>query len=100
MEALSSYVDNLREKPEHLRRRAAFWWAFGITFVIFLFWLASFDLTGKNVQTTAAAVASQVSSPGESLVAGIGALGSDLWSKITGPKKVTFSEVEVLPGKN
>lgn len=100
MEAISSYVANLREKPEHARRRAAFWWAFGVTFVIFLFWLASFDLVGKKVQTSAAAVASQVSSPGQSLVAGIGALGSDLWTTITGPKKVTFSEIEVLPGKN
>ena len=100
MQAIYSYVENLREKPHHIRRRAAFWWAFGITFVIFLFWLASFDLVGKKVQTSAASVASQVSSPGQSLVAGVGALGSDLWSMITGPKKVTFSEVEVAPAKN
>lgn len=95
-----SYIENLKEQPEHARRKVAFWWAFGITGAIFLFWLASFDFAGKSVRTSAAAVAEQVGAPGASIVAGTGALVGDIWSSIVGPKKVMYSEVQVLPGKN
>jgi hypothetical protein len=98
--SIATYIDDLRGRPDHHRKKAAFWWAFGITAVIFLFWLASFDFSGKAVRSSAAAVASTVSSPGESLVAGVGAFAGDVWHMIVGPKQVKYSEVQVLPGKN
>ncbi|HEX7724895.1 MAG TPA: hypothetical protein VF438_04125 [Candidatus Paceibacterota bacterium] len=98
--SIASYVANLREKPEHIRKRASFWWAFGITAIIAVIWLASFEFDQNPVRASAEAVAAQVSSPGESMVAAAGDLFGDLWSRIVGPKTVTFSEVQVLPGKN
>jgi len=100
MSSLISYVENLRERPEHVRRRAAFWWSFGFTAIVLLFWLASFSFTGNAIQKSASNVAQSVSGPGESLVAGVGTLANDVWSSIAGPKKFSYSEVQVSPGKN
>lgn len=99
--SIVSYVEGLREKPEHIRKKASFWWALGITLVVALGWLASFEFKGSSSsQASAAAAAQSVSSPGESMAAAVGDLAGDLWSRIVGPKKVTFSEVVVTPGKN
>ena len=98
--SLASYIESLRDRPEHIRRRHSFWWAFGITAMIAVFWLASFNLGKTGVDISAAALAGKVTSPSQSMVAGVGALGADLWSDIVGPKKVTYAEVQVAPGKN
>jgi hypothetical protein len=98
--SITSYVAGLREKPEHIRKKASFWWAFSITAIIAILWLASFEFKNNPVRASAAAVAASVSSPGQSMVAAVGDLASDLWSRVVGPKTVTFSEVEVRPGKN
>ena len=92
-------LENMRAQPEHIRRRYAFWGSLGFTAVVFVFWLGSF--TGINIQAGAAVakVVDKAGTPGQSLVAGVGALGGDIWTMIVGPKKVVYSEVEVLPGK-
>jgi hypothetical protein len=92
-------LDDMRAQPEHIRRRYAFWGSLGFTAVIFVFWLGSF--TGINIPAGAAVARTvdKAGTPGQSLVAGVGALGGDIWSMIVGPKKITYSEVEVLPGK-
>lgn len=99
MHTVVSYIEGLRERPEHIRRKAAFWWALGITAVVLVFWLATFSVTGDAVRSSAASVASRVSSPAASLVAGTGALANDVWRSLMGPKKVSFSaaEVQVVP---
>ena len=98
--SITSYVEGLRAQPHHIRKRASFWWAFGITALIAVLWLASFEFSGNPAKVTADAVAQSVSSPGESMAAAVGDLASDLWSRIVGPKKVQFTEVQVAPGKN
>jgi hypothetical protein len=98
--SITSYVDSLRTKPEHIRRKASFWWAFGITAVIAILWLASFEFGGSSSKSSADAVAQSVSSPGESMAAAVGDLAGDLWSRIVGPKKVRLSEVQAVPGKD
>ncbi len=97
--SLQSHLTNLRAKPEHIRKRYAFWGSLGITAVIFAFWLASFTTyvaTPKALVTTAVAKAG---SPGQSLIAGVGAFFTDISDLIFGSKKVTYPSIEVLPGK-
>ena len=93
---LQAYITHLRTKPEHVRRRIAFWSSFGVTAVIFAFWLASFTTTIVSPQDSTSMA--QINTPGQSLVAGIGGLFGDIKDMIFGTKKVTYSEVEVSPG--
>ena len=99
MATLQNHLENLRSKPDHVRRRIAFWSSFGITAIIFTFWLGS--MTGVNTTTGAAVTqaVSRVGSPAQSLVANVGALFGDLKDMIFSPKKVTYSTIEVSPGK-
>lgn len=97
---LVAYVENLREKPEHVRKRAAFLWSFGLTAIVALFWLGSFTDIGIGAKgRTQQMIAEQVITPSETLIAGAGDLVNTIWSKIVKPKKVEFAEVQVLPGK-
>ena len=97
--AIQDHLETLRAKPEHVRRRIAFWASFGTTALIFMFWLGSFSTsTTASTQAVAKAV-DKTASPGQSMVAGVGALGKDVWELIFGSKKVTYSTVEVTPGK-
>ncbi|MCX6715873.1 MAG: hypothetical protein NT077_02515 [Candidatus Taylorbacteria bacterium] len=106
--SLTSYIENLRKRPEHVRRRVAFGWSAGASIVIFVFWISSFTSIGIGgpiggsinvAKKSAVATASKVVSPGESLVAGVGSFANDVWSMIVAPKKVTYSVIEVLPGE-
>ena len=107
--AFQEHLETLRAKPEHVRRRIAFWSSFGVSALIFMFWIGSFSAPGVSASSQQAAAGTgqsaltasvaNVPSPGSSLVAGIGALGKDVWELIFGTKKVTFSTVEVSPGK-
>ena len=95
---IQSYIENMRSKPEHEKRRAAFWWSFGLTALIAVFWLGS--ITGINIKSgvAVASVASKAGTPAQSMVAAVGGFAGDIWSIIAGPKKVTYSEVQVTPG--
>jgi len=102
--SIISYIENLKEKPEHVRRRVAFYWSGGATVIIFAFWISSFASIGIGGPINAAkkstlVTASKVISPGQSLVAGVGSFANDVWSMIVGPKVITYSEIQVLPGK-
>jgi hypothetical protein len=96
--SIQSYIENLKTKPEHVRKQYAFWYSFGITAVIFVFWLGSFGNVGVGAKSTIATAVNNAGTPGQSMVAGVGAFGKDIWEIITGPKKVTYSEVIVTPG--
>ena len=98
--SLATYIEHLRAKPEHQRKRFAFWSSFGVTAVIAAFWLASFtgmDI-GSGAGTAVSSAVAQAGTPAQSLVAGVGAFAGDIWSMIAGPKKVTYAQIEVLPG--
>ena len=93
---LQSYLEHLRGKPHHVRKQIAFWSSFAITAVIFAFWLASF--TTSVAQSKESSVVATASTPGQSLVAGIGSVFGDIKDLIFKPNKVTYT-VEVSPGK-
>jgi len=96
--SIISRIEHLRGKPEHVRKRIAFWSSFGITAIIFTFWLASFTSMGAASRSNLAAVASKVESPAQSLVASVGSFFEDLSNMFFTPKKVIYTEVEVSGG--
>ncbi|GEM_PF-598308 len=101
--SITTYVTNLKSKPEHVRKHIALWASVGITVVIFLFWLAA--TTGvtssatSSATTAVAQVVDKAGTPSQSLVAGVGAIFTDIKDLIFTPKKITYSSVEVRPGK-
>lgn len=97
--ALQTHLENLRGKPEHVRKRFAFWSSFGVTAIIFVFWLASFSASGNTSNTVIASAVEKAGSPGSSLIAGVGNFFVDIKEMIFGTKKITYTEVEVSPGK-
>ena len=97
--SIQSYIDSIREKPEHIRKRHAFWYSFGVTAIIFAFWVGSITGFGGHKSAAVASASDSISSPGQSMVAGIGSLGKDIWELIFSPKKVTYSTVEISAGK-
>ena len=97
--AFQTYLHNLRAKPEHVRKRFAFWASFGITALIFVFWLASFSITSTPADNAVAKAVEQAGSPGSSMIAGVGNFFTDIKEMIFGTKKITYKEVIVTPGK-
>ncbi|MCX6718933.1 MAG: hypothetical protein NTZ38_00970 [Candidatus Taylorbacteria bacterium] len=95
---LEAHLENLRSKPDHIKHRYAFWSAFGITAVIFLFWLASFTSLGANSRDTVANAVDRAGTPVGSMVASVGSFFGDIKDMIFGPKKVTYSSVIATPG--
>ena len=97
--SFATYLENLRAKPEHQRKHFAFWTSFAVTAVIAAFWLASF--TGVNIGAGAAvsSAVAKAGTPAQSMVAGVGAFAGDIWSLLTGPKKISYAEIQVAPGK-
>jgi len=99
MATLQAHLETIRSKPEHIRRRIAFWSAFGVTAIIFVFWLGAMTSFGGSQPVVAAAV-DRAGTPSQSLVAGIGAFFGDIGDLIFGTKKVTYTNsVQVSPGK-
>lgn len=94
-----THLENLRSKPEHVRSRIAFWSSFGITAIIFTFWLGSFSVAGTVSNGAVADAVSKAGSPGSSLIAGVGDLFVDIKEMIFGAKKIKYSEVEVRAGE-
>lgn len=96
-----AYLETLRAKPDHIRQRIAFWSAFGVTAVIFAFWVASLSFAGTSARTTVATAVDKAGSPSQSLIAGVGGFFGDIkdiFSGFFGSKKVTYGEIEVSPG--
>ncbi len=96
---LQARLENLRNKPEHVRKQIAFWSSFGITVIIFTFWIGSFTYVGKNAGTTVAKAVSQAGTPAQSLTASVGGLFSDIKDLIFTPRKITYTDVIVTPGR-
>jgi len=96
---IHAHLQNLRAKPEHIRKRYAFWSAFGFTAVVAAFWVASFTTIGGSTHAAVASAVDKAGTPGQSLIAGVGSFFGDIRDLFFGPKKVSYSSVEVLPGK-
>ncbi len=93
-----SHIEDLRAKPEHIRKKVAFWYSFGITAVIFAFWLTSFTPIGSQTKGTIAQAVNNAGTPAQTLVASVGSFFGDIRDIVFGPKKITYSTVEVTPG--
>ena len=95
------YINNLKSKPEHIRRRVAFMFASAFTFVVFAGWIASFGFVSntkiaKDLKNTAV----RVDAPVSSLTATALGAWSDIKSIFFGSNKVEFTNdaIEILPG--
>ena len=97
--SIQTYITHLRGKPEHSRKQIAFWTAFSVTSVIFFFWIASFTSLSKTASQAVAHAVDQAGSPAQSLVASVGGFFGDLKDLVFSPRKVTYVDVQVTPGK-
>ena len=97
--SFQSYLENLRAKPEHVRKQYAFWSSLSVSVVIFAFWLASFSSIGSASRGAVASAVGKVGSPGQSMIAAVGSFFTDIRDIVFGPKKITYSTVQVSPGK-
>lgn len=88
----------MRAKPEHVRRRFAFWSSLGFSVIVFAFWLSSFTTMGSSAKTTVAQAVNKAGTPAQSLVASVGSFFYDIKDMIFGPKKINYATVEVSPG--
>lgn len=96
---LQANLENLRAKPEHIRKRIAFWSSFGITAIIFVFWLASFSYLPSKATGVVTQAVGRAGAPAQSLIASVGSFFVDIKDLVWSPKKVTYSNIEVVPGK-
>ncbi len=97
--SFQTFLEDLRAKPEHIRTRYAFLTAFGFTAIVAAFWLHSFSFFNEGSQAAVAAAINKTGTPGQSLIAGVGSFATDIKEIIFGSKKVTYTSVEVRPGK-
>lgn len=88
----------LRQKPEKTRHSIAFWSSFGITAIIFAFWISTFKSTGIKINSDVITkTLDKSNTPSKSLIAAVGSAFDDLGSLVFGPKKVTFTSIQVEP---
>jgi hypothetical protein len=97
--SIQSYIESLRAKPEHIRKRFAFLSSLGITVIIAAFWLGSFSSFNIGSNSAVTAAIQNVKTPAQSLTASVGSFFGDIRDLIFGAKKVEYSSVEVSPGK-
>lgn len=93
------YIENLKTKPEHVRKRFAFITSFSISAVIFLGWVASYGINSSPVLTDNKDGKSKVEAPVSSLTASAINIYGDVKSIIFGSNKVDYSsQIEVTGG--
>ncbi len=96
------YIENLKLKPEHVRRRFAFLVSFSFTFLIFAGWMASYSLNSSPVLADKDANGNAVvETPASSLTAAAIGAYNDVKSMIFGSNKTEYSadNIEVTGGK-
>ena len=96
---IQSYLDQLRAKPNHIKNRIAFGGALGITLIIFAFWVASMTGASNNAGQVVANAVAKAGTPAQSLTASVGGFFGDIKDLFFTPRKVTFVDVQVTPGK-
>ena len=96
---IQAYIQTLRAKSEGARKQIAFWSAYGLPAVIFVFWLASFNVFGGSANATIAQTVGKAGTPSQSLVASVGGFFGDIKDLLFGSRKVTFTDIQVSPGK-
>lgn len=91
------HIENMKAKPEHIRRRYAFLVSFSITAVIFAGWIASYGLKSSPVL---ADKESNIKTPVSSLTASVVGAYNDIKNIVFGSNKTEYTSViEVTGGK-
>ncbi|MDE2041385.1 MAG: hypothetical protein KGI59_03340 [Patescibacteria group bacterium] len=96
--SFQTYLDNLREKPDHVKKRYAFWSSLGLTALLAMFWLGTFAGVGRTTQASIASAVNRAATPAASLSASAVSAFNDVKDLIFGPQKVTYSSLQILPG--
>lgn len=91
------YINNLKTKPDHIKKRFAFVVSFAVSFLIFAGWIASYGLSSSPVL---ADKDSSVESPVSSLTASVGNIFSDIKNFFLGSNEAEYSadSITVEPG--
>lgn len=95
------HIENMKSKPEHIRKRYAFLVSFSVTMIIFLGWMASYSIKSSPVLTDSGVNGeTKVEAPVTSLTASVGNIFNDLKTMFSGSNKVEYSsQIEVIGGK-
>ena len=95
------HIENMKAKPEHVRRRYAFLVSFSISALIFGGWMASYSIgTSPILADTNNKDESKVEAPVSSLTAAAFGAYSDIKNIFFGANKVEYSSgIEVTGGK-
>ena len=97
MHKAMKHLEHLRTKPEAYRRRIAFLVSSGITFLIFIFWLASLTSSLSDAGVAPTPVTSVSTSLSGSVIDSFGAF-KDTLASLFSDKKSATSSIQVLPG--
>jgi hypothetical protein len=89
---ITNYINNLKTKPEHVRRRFALTISSVVTGLILVGWIASYGITSTPT------VADSADAPVSSLTASVGNIYNDLKNMVFGAKKEETGTIEVTPG--
>ncbi len=94
---IEHHIHRLREKPEHVRKRIAFFTSGAISLIIFLGWIASYGITS----TAAPEEAIAAKAPIQSLTASVGDVFQYIKDIFKGSNKAEYSatQIELIPGK-
>jgi hypothetical protein len=91
------HIENMRSKPEHVRRRYAFLVSFSVSALIFVGWIASY---GFSTSPVLADKNSNVEAPVSSLTASAFGAFQDMKSIFFGSNKTEYSsDIEITAGK-
>ncbi len=95
------HIENMRAKPEHVRRRYAFLVSFSVSALIFVGWIASYGFSSSPILTQKNADGeSTVDAPVSSLTASALGAFSDVKNIFFGSNKVDYdAQIEVTGGK-
>ena len=96
---LQTFIEKMSQKPDHIRKRYSFLISFGITAIIFVFWISSSSFSPTTKDQSLSSVINKIDTPGQSLVASVASFFGDITDIVFGPKKVKYSTVEVVPGR-
>ncbi|MEK7213959.1 MAG: hypothetical protein AAB637_02505 [Patescibacteria group bacterium] len=91
------YIENLRNKPDHIKKRFAFLVSFSFTFLVFAGWIASYSFKPSEIIANKDGV---VEKPVSSLTASIVGAYNDIKSVIFNSNKVEYfsTAIEVTGG--
>ena len=93
---IENHIENMRQKPVHVRKQYAFFVSFGITVLIFGIWISAHTF---SLDPQAAEIAKKAS-PVKTLTASAADAFGYVKSYFVGGNKVKYEDnVEVVPGK-